>query len=139
MRTNWKIFSNSYKSLFGSRPTTFEDYDRQKKSEFEHLQNYAAHILTHFTFKQSTPNNEISTLLESQFSGCISKNQLSILSTCDVLPIIEIRIPTSETNPFIKGIPVVPQLLLDQCGKISKRRKEQSPYIKLQKMMFLMN
>src|SRR4051812_22494054 len=46
--------SNLYKSLFGSRPATFEDDDEQM---IEHLQNCAAHILTHFTFKQSTPNN----------------------------------------------------------------------------------
>ncbi|CAJ0904717.1 4399_t:CDS:10 [Entrophospora sp. SA101] len=110
--------SKLYKSLFGSKPATF-----QKKSEFEDFQKRVAHVLAHFTFKQSTPRNEISTISESQFFNCIS-TPLPILSTHGILPIESIRIPTPETVLFIKSIPIVPPLLLNKCCEFFKKAKD---------------
>ncbi|CAJ0746048.1 3665_t:CDS:10, partial [Entrophospora sp. SA101] len=113
--------SNLYKESFGSSLATFDD--GPMKSKFEGLQKYAAHALTHFTFRESTPRKEISTLSESQFFDCTS-TPLPILSTCGVLPITSIRIPTPETKPFIKIVPIVPTLLLDQCNEFFKKAEK---------------
>ena len=69
------------------------------KSFNEWVENRAAHALTHFTFRQSTPNSEVGDISELQFFNC-SEKPLSIYSTNGVLPIIKVRIPNPEMEKF---------------------------------------
>jgi hypothetical protein len=88
----------------------------------ELFEKRAAHALTHFTFNQSTPNEHVGKILESQFFNCL-KEKLSILSTIGVLPIINVRMPNSEMVGFIKKIPLVPEIILEQCDSFFKKAK----------------
>src|SRR5690349_374859 len=84
------------------------------KSIRKFLEKWAAHVLTHFTFNQSTPNEQVGEMIELQFFNCL-KETLSILSTDGVLPISGVRIPNSEIVGFIETIPLVPEIILEQC------------------------
>ncbi|RGB35129.1 hypothetical protein C1646_814947 [Rhizophagus diaphanus] len=75
---------------------------------------WAAYNLTYCTFRNSTPNEKVGRILESQFFNCTKKN-LPILSTNGVLPISNVRIPNPEMEGFIKIVPRVPKILFDQC------------------------
>ncbi len=87
------------------------------------LEKRAAHALTHFTFKQSTPNPLVGKKIESQLFYCL-KQELSILSTGGVLPISSVRIPNLKMAGFIKKVPVVPNIILKQCDAFFKKATE---------------
>jgi hypothetical protein len=91
--------------------------------DIEWFENRAEHALTHFTFRESTPNAEVSKISESQFFKC-SKKILSIYSTNGVLPITDVRIPNPEMEGFIKTIPLVPRFVYDQCKKFFMKAKD---------------
>ncbi|PKY44256.1 hypothetical protein RhiirA4_541705 [Rhizophagus irregularis] len=99
------------------------------KTFLQWLENQAEHALTHFTFKESTPNAEVSRILESQFFKC-SKKILSIYSTNGVLPITDVRIPNPEMERFIKTVPLVPKLMYDRCKKFFMKAKDSLKLIK---------
>ncbi|PKY20927.1 hypothetical protein RhiirB3_524661 [Rhizophagus irregularis] len=106
----------------------------------EWLENLAEHALTHFTFRESTPNAEVGRISESQFFEC-SKKKLSIYSTNGVLPITDVRIPNREMEGFIKTVPVVPGYVYDRCIRFFKKAKD-SKFIKelsLKDVLFELN
>ncbi|GES75149.1 hypothetical protein GLOIN_2v1834043 [Rhizophagus clarus] len=94
-------------------------YDERDRALFE---KRAAYALSHFTFHSSTPNEIIGKIIESQFFDC-SKQSISILSTNGVRSIADIRIPNLEMMGFIKNVPVVPDILLEQCNTFFKKAK----------------
>ncbi|GBC47115.2 hypothetical protein GLOIN_2v1834043 [Rhizophagus irregularis DAOM 181602=DAOM 197198] len=73
----------------------------------------SAYALRHFTFYPSTPNEKIGKIAGSQFIDCLEQ-PLSILSTNGVRPISDIRMPNLEMMGFIKNVPVVPEIVLEQ-------------------------
>ncbi|CAB4491180.1 hypothetical protein RhiirA1_461418 [Rhizophagus irregularis] len=89
----------------------------------ELLEKRAAHALTHFTFSQSTPNKQVGEIIALQFFNCL-ETDLSILSTNGVLPISDVRIPNSEMIGFIKKVPLVPKIILEQCDSFLKEAKD---------------
>jgi hypothetical protein len=89
----------------------------------ELLEKRAAHALTHFTFNQSTPNKQVGEIIALQFFNCL-ETDLSILSTNGVLPISDVRIPNSEMIGFIKKVPLVPKIILEQCDSFLKEAKD---------------
>ncbi|CAJ0634587.1 2131_t:CDS:10 [Entrophospora sp. SA101] len=97
-------------------PELLNSDDKQDKKSFEYLQECSVHILQHFTFKTSTPNNMVAKIIESQFFDC-TKKSLQILSTHGVLPINSVRIPNKEVVSFIKTIPMVPFSLFTECSE----------------------
>ncbi|GBC04755.1 hypothetical protein RclHR1_05850004 [Rhizophagus clarus] len=109
------------KQLFNERIRTITKKE-DIKSIRELFEKRAAHALTHFTFNQSTPNEQVSKISESQFFNCL-KEKLSILSTNGVLPISDVRMPNSEMVDFIKIIPLVPEIILKQCNSFFKKAK----------------
>ncbi|GBB83161.1 hypothetical protein RclHR1_00010043 [Rhizophagus clarus] len=104
-----------------------EDEDNVKSTR-ELLENRAAHALKYFTFNLSTPNEQIGKITELQFFDCLEQ-KLSILSTNGVLPISEIRIPNSEMAAFIKKVPLVPKIMLEQCDSFFKKAKDKMELI----------
>ncbi|RIA98330.1 hypothetical protein C1645_140577 [Glomus cerebriforme] len=94
--------------------------DIKEKSAREWFEQWAAHALSHFTFRSSTPNAQVGKETESQFYNC-SKNILPILSTIGVLPISNVRIPNPEMAGFIKTVPVVPKIIFEQCNVFFKK------------------
>jgi hypothetical protein len=94
----------------------------------EWFENRAGHALTHFTFRESTPNAQVSKISASQFFKC-SKKTLSIYSTNGVLPITDVRIPNPEMEGFIKTVPLVPKSIYDRCKEFFKA-KDPSKLIK---------
>ncbi|CAG8705877.1 9435_t:CDS:2, partial [Ambispora leptoticha] len=114
-----------YRELIGSHSHSDNDVIKASK---EWLQNRAAHALTHFTFKYSTPNPRVGNIIENIFFQCSSKN-LSILSTTGVMPINEVRLPNQDMQTFIKYVPVVPTVLSEKCGPFFRKAKEQLNYI----------
>ncbi|PKC14058.1 hypothetical protein RhiirA5_269102 [Rhizophagus irregularis] len=97
--------------------------DESTKSVCEWFENRAAHALTHFTFKPSTPNMQVGKITELQFFSC-SRQTLSIFSTKGVLPISNVRMPNSEMAGFIKSVPLVPKIILEQCDVFFKKAKD---------------
>ncbi|CAG8475968.1 17554_t:CDS:10 [Funneliformis caledonium] len=84
-----------------------------KKFVREWLEKRAAHVLSHFTFQKSTPDSRVGEIIESQFFNC--SEQLSVLSTNGVLPISSIRIPDPGIAGIIKQVPIVPNIVFEQC------------------------
>ena len=67
------------------------------------------------------PNMQVGRVTEVQFFDC-SKQTLSILPTSGVLPISKVRIPNPEMVGFIKQVPVVPKIILDQATLFKKAK-----------------
>ncbi|CAG8487754.1 11107_t:CDS:2 [Dentiscutata heterogama] len=84
------------------------------------LEERSVRILNHFTFKQSTPDDKVGSIIEEQFYRCCS-SQLSILSTHGVKSINLIRLPDPEMTAFIKTTPVVPKIMMNQCESFFSR------------------
>ncbi|CAG8454354.1 3405_t:CDS:10 [Acaulospora morrowiae] len=89
----------------------------------ELLERQAAHILSHFTFRQSTPDFKVGSIIETHFLNCCS-SKLSILSTHGVKPIDVVRLLSPEMTLFIKTIPSVPKLVFDYCTEFFVRAKD---------------
>ncbi|CAG8597455.1 8335_t:CDS:2, partial [Racocetra persica] len=79
------------------------------------LEERSARVLNHFTFRQSTPDIKVGNIIETQFYKCCL-SRLSILSTHGVKAIHLIRLPSPEMTAFIKTIPLVPKIMMDQCN-----------------------
>ncbi|PKY19450.1 hypothetical protein RhiirB3_432504 [Rhizophagus irregularis] len=95
-------------------------YNEHDRTLFERR---AAYALRHFTFYPSTPNEKIGKIAGSQFIDCLEQ-PLSILSTNGVRPISDIRMPNLEMMGFIKNVPVVPEIVLEQCSAFFKKSKD---------------
>ncbi|UZO10657.1 uncharacterized protein OCT59_002237 [Rhizophagus irregularis] len=96
---------------------SFDVWNQIKQLYNEHdrtlFERQAAYALRHFTFYPSTPNEKIGKIAGSQFIDCLEQ-PLSILSTNGVRPISDIRMPNLEMMGFIKNVPVVPEIVLEQ-------------------------
>jgi hypothetical protein len=103
------------------------EMDQIKRLYNEHdralIERRAAYSLRHFTFYPSTPNEKVGKIAGSQFFDC-SKQPLSILSTNGVRPISDVRMPNLDMMGFIKNVPVVPEIILEQCSTFFKKAKE---------------
>ncbi|KAF0389336.1 putative hatpase domain protein [Gigaspora margarita] len=117
--------SKVYKEIVGSSVKI----DEATISVREWLEKRAAHALSHFTFKPSTPNPRIGQIIESLFLNCASQ-PLSIMSTLGVQPINSVRMPNSEMAAFIKTIPTVPKIVMEQCDVFIKKAKNKMNIIK---------
>ncbi|CAB5200411.1 unnamed protein product [Rhizophagus irregularis] len=89
----------------------------------EWLEKWAVYAISHFTYNTSTPNTQVSTIAETQFSNCLKQNML-ILSTNGILPISDVRLPNPEMVEFIKTVPLVPENLLEQCNTFFTKAKD---------------
>jgi hypothetical protein len=109
---------------FSTPPNVMVEPEDEKTMTFrEWLERRAAHALTHFTFNQSTPNAQVSKIAESQFFNC-SEQKLCMMSTNGVHPISNVRMPDSEMGGFMKKVPVVPKIILEQCETFLKKAKD---------------
>ncbi|CAG8721448.1 13944_t:CDS:2, partial [Cetraspora pellucida] len=117
--------SKVYREIVGSNAKT----DEATNSAREWLEKRAAHALSHFTFKPSTPNPHVGQIIEFQFLNCASQ-PLSIISTTGVQPINLVRMPNSEMAAFIKTIPTVPKIVMEQCDIFVKKARNKMNIIK---------
>lgn len=74
----------------------------------------AIHALNQFTFRESTPSNQVGQVVEEAFWTCNKKASIDILSSCGVLPSQQVRIATEDLS-FVEGIPVLPKPLMEQA------------------------
>jgi hypothetical protein len=95
----------------------------QSTSHSEWLEKWAAYAIAHFTYNTSTPNTQVSTIAETQFTNCLKQDML-ILSTNGILPISDVRLPNPEMAGFIKTVPLVPNKLLELCNPFFNRAKD---------------
>jgi hypothetical protein len=100
-----------------------EQYEENISPYREWLEKWAAYALIHFTYNPSTPNLQVSTIAEIEFSNCL-KHDLCILSTNGVLPISNVRLPNPEMAGFIKLVPLVSKTMLEQCAVFLKKAKD---------------
>ncbi|PKY57382.1 hypothetical protein RhiirA4_509810 [Rhizophagus irregularis] len=98
-------------------------YDEKISPYRKWLEKWAAYAIAHFTYNTGTPNMQVSTIAETQFSSCLKQNLL-ILSTHGVLPISNVRLPNPKITGFIKTVPLVPKNLLEQCNLFFNKAKE---------------
>ncbi|CAG8589024.1 5426_t:CDS:10 [Diversispora eburnea] len=97
--------------------------DEATKTSREYFEKKAAHALSHYTFKNSTPNILVGRIAELQFLNCATQ-PISILTTRGVKPINLARLLNPEMEAFIKMVPVVPKILVEQCDTIIKKAKD---------------
>ncbi|CAG8499425.1 7450_t:CDS:10, partial [Scutellospora calospora] len=114
--------SKVYKEIIGSN-TNLDDTAR------EWLEKRSAHALSHFTFKPSTPNPLIGRIIELQFFNCTSQS-LPIMSTLGVMPMNSVRMPNTEMAAFIKTIPILPKIIMEQCDVFIKKARNPMNAIK---------
>ncbi|CAG8561147.1 3105_t:CDS:10 [Paraglomus occultum] len=99
--------------------------DNELQAARESVYKRGTYSLTYFTFRQSTPNDRVSTIMEKTFFSC-SKKHLPVISSLGVLPINFVRLPNQNMEGFIKIIPLVPKSVLDSCEKFFAKAKEQA-------------
>uniref|UniRef100_U9UAW9 Sacsin/Nov domain-containing protein n=1 Tax=Rhizophagus irregularis (strain DAOM 181602 / DAOM 197198 / MUCL 43194) TaxID=747089 RepID=U9UAW9_RHIID len=97
-----------------------EGFNVENMDQFE---KRAAYVLRHFTFNKSTPNDFVGKIIEQQFFERLDQ-KLPILSTQGVLPITDVRIPNPKMEPFIKKVPIVPKMVLEDCKSFFKKANE---------------
>lgn len=71
-----------------------------------------------YTWKESTPSNEVGTLIEEAFWTCNQKTSIATLSTRGILPSSDVRL-APENLAFVEDIPTLPEALVD-VGLIKK-------------------
>lgn len=74
------------------------------------LTNRAIHLLKFFTFHQSTPSADVSSLMEQAFFSCSTGFRL--ISTNGIQDIADIRLPDPQFSSFLKDLPVLPEQVL---------------------------
>jgi len=99
--------------------------DKESQAARESVYKRGTYSLTYFTFRQSTPNDRVSTIMEETFFSC-TKKPLPVISSLGVLPINLIRLPNLNMEGFIKTIPIVPKSVLDSCEKFFAKAKERT-------------
>jgi hypothetical protein len=75
------------------------------------LQGRSLHALQFFTFHQSTPSAEVSTLLEAAFFSCASNLDFPLMSTAGVRPASSVRLPDPAFS-FLRELPVLPDAVI---------------------------
>ncbi|KAJ3776520.1 hypothetical protein FB446DRAFT_721234 [Lentinula raphanica] len=79
-----------------------------KTSELQSwLMDRAVHVLKFFTFHQSTPSADVSSLMEQAFFNCASG--FRIISTTGIRDVADIRLPDAQFSSFLKDLPVLPE------------------------------
>lgn len=78
------------------------------KTEVARFMPEALHTLNTFTFGESTPSSQVSTLIEEAFWTTYRQPYVDIYSTQGVLPTTKVRLATEDLSGFVEGIPVVP-------------------------------
>lgn len=78
------------------------------KEDMEKFIPEALHILASFTFEESTPNTQISQIIEESFWTAFKKASIEIYSTRGVLPTTMVRLVIEDFSSFVEGIPVLP-------------------------------
>ncbi|KAJ3749126.1 hypothetical protein DFH05DRAFT_638806 [Lentinula detonsa] len=74
------------------------------------LMDRAIHVLKFFTFHQSTPSADVSSLMEQAFFTCSAG--FRIISTNGIHDVADIRLPDVQFSSFLKDLPVLPEELL---------------------------
>lgn len=73
----------------------------------------AKHILSAFTFGDSTPSGHVSQIIEESFWTSYKKPFIEVYSTRGVLPTTKVRLGSEELAKFVSGIPIIPPELKD--------------------------
>lgn len=74
------------------------------------LINRVIHILRFFTFHQSTPSGEVSSLMEQAFFSC--STGFRVISANGIQDIADVRLPDTQFTSFLKDIPVLPEQIM---------------------------
>ncbi|OBT78796.1 hypothetical protein VF21_02548 [Pseudogymnoascus sp. 05NY08] len=83
------------------------------KEDVEKFMPAALHILTSFTFEDSTPSAQISQIIEESFWTSFQKASVDIYSTRGVLPTTTVRLAVEDLSGFVEGIPTLPKQLVE--------------------------
>lgn len=95
---------------------------RMSKEDIEKFIPEALHIITSYTFEDSTPNAQISQIIEESFWTAFKKASIEIYSTRGVLPTTTVRLATEDLSGFVEGIPVLPVPLVS--SKLVKKLRD---------------
>ncbi|KAJ7209538.1 hypothetical protein GGX14DRAFT_451864 [Mycena pura] len=83
------------------------------------LQARSLHALKFFTFHQSTPSADVSTLLEASFFSCAPNQDFLLMSTAGVRRASAVRYP-DPTFSFLRELPVLPDELMSGADRMVK-------------------
>lgn len=75
------------------------------------LMNRAIHVLRFFTFHQSTPSADVSSLMEQAFFTC--STGFRVISTNGIKDIANVRLPDTQFTSFLKDLPVLPEQIMN--------------------------
>ncbi|KDE08540.1 hypothetical protein MVLG_01317 [Microbotryum lychnidis-dioicae p1A1 Lamole] len=87
--------------------------DEQKKR----LQERALHLMRFFTYTPSTPQEIVSTLTEAAFFQSNANTSITLISQLGPTSASKVRLPNPALT-FIKGIPVVPELVSSGAPRV---------------------
>ncbi|KAM3470358.1 hypothetical protein MY5147_006459 [Beauveria neobassiana] len=73
----------------------------------------ALHILSTYSFADSTPSSQVGQIMEESFWTCFTKATIELYSTRGVLQTLQVRLGIEELNSFVDSIPVVPKQMSD--------------------------
>jgi hypothetical protein len=107
-RTAYELELSTIRELWEGAPSSAG----QKSSPDPELRAWlfgrSLHALKFFTFHQSTPSGDVSSLLEDAFFACQTKQLFPIISSVGVRNATDVRLPDPMFSGFLKELPVLP-------------------------------
>ncbi|KAG7090828.1 hypothetical protein E1B28_009910 [Marasmius oreades] len=113
-RAVYELELNDIKMLWEGGTSTSQPIDIELQ---KWLTSRAIHALKFFTFHQSTPSPDISSLLEAGFFSCSPAKTFSIVSSLGIRDAYQTRMPDPSFT-FLKNLPVLPHELLTEARPI---------------------
>ncbi|KAK4046064.1 hypothetical protein OIV83_006387 [Microbotryomycetes sp. JL201] len=81
--------------------------------ELDRLLERALHLMRFFSYTRSTPQEIVASLTESSFLGSARDSSITVLTQVGPVPALNSRTPNPALSAFLKGVPVIPDKLVD--------------------------
>lgn len=106
-------FANEMADLHKKLVHSTEKSDKFSKETIAKYIPEALHILSTFSFADSTPSGQVGQIMEEAFWTCFKKASIEMYSTRGVLQTSQVRLGIDELNAFVDAIPVVPKAMME--------------------------
>ena len=93
--------------------------EKMAKEDVKALLPDALYLHNQYSWSETTPSNEVGSLMEEAFWTCNQKVAIATMSTQGVLPASKVRTEPDDGLGFVDGIPVLPQALME-VGLVKK-------------------
>ncbi|KAI9894366.1 MAG: hypothetical protein M1814_003122 [Vezdaea aestivalis] len=119
------IWSSSMNEIHRVLQNRLQSVDRSKKRSeiINEMLPQAIHVFRQFTFAESTPLSEVSSIIEETFWTCGKTATIEVFSTQGVLQSSDVRVSTEDLS-FVEGITVLQDGLVNEAKAFVDKLRE---------------